>query len=119
MQQGMARVLHLPKGLPTARYKPPPPVEIPEGVDELPLIDGKTPDNQKVQEVWEAHVRVFKLSDEQDLAEYQRVWQMIADGHAIQCEHRTEFVPERGEFVALLRWAYLRYKVPEGRAPGG
>lgn len=119
MQEGLARTLNLPRGLPTSRYKPPAPVEVPPGVTELPLIDEKTPDRNKVQEVWEAKVRVFNLSLEQDLEDYQQVWQQIADGHAVQCEHQTQFDEARGTFVALLRWAHLHYKVPEGQTPRG
>jgi hypothetical protein len=108
----MAKALNLPKGLPTARYRPSPKVEIPDGVSELPLIDKDTPPDKQVQEHWVAHVRVFRLNDPEELAEYTKVWQMICDGHAVQSERRTEFKPDTGEFVALLRWAELRYKVP-------
>ncbi len=112
MATSVLSALKLPKGLPTARYKPPPVVEIPPGVDELPLIDKETPDKKKIQEIWNARVRVFKLSDPEDLIEYEKVWQAICDGLAVMCEHRTEFSATTGEFVALLRWADLKYKVP-------
>lgn len=116
MQDKMARELRLPKGMPTARYKPPPSVEVPAGLEEIPLFDDKTPAEKQIQEHWIAHVRVFDLSDTKeggDLEDYTRIWQMICDGLAQKCEHRTEFVESKGTFVALLRWAEFRYKVPE------
>jgi len=115
MHNGMAQSLKLPKGIPTSRYQPPPLVEVPAGVDELPLVDKQTPSEKQIQEHWVARVRVFDLSDSGeggDLEKYERIWQQIADGHAVLCEHRTEFQESSGKFVALLRWADRKYKVP-------
>lgn len=112
MRDSMAKALNLPKGIPTSRYKPRPKIEIPSGMSELPLVDKNHPNDQKIQEVWIARVKVFNLSDEEELGEYTSIWQSICDGAAIMSEHRTEFMPDSGRFVALLRWAELQYKVP-------
>jgi len=85
---------------------------VPANATEIPLIDDKTPDAGKIQEVMTAHVRVFDLSNEEDLKQYVAVWQEITNGQAQPSEQRTEFVPSTGKFVALLRWSSLSYKVP-------
>lgn len=110
-ENSVARVLNIPEGMPIARHRPPPKVEIPEGVTELPLMDGKSPDKQKLQEIWTAQVEVFDLSDDEQLKAYKRVWQKVTDGHARVCEHRTEF--SGTGFLALLRWADLSYNIPK------
>lgn len=108
----MAAALSLPKGLPTNRYRPKPPVALPAGLDELPLMDAKTPPEKRIQEHWIARVNVFDLSDREQLAQYEHIWQKICDGLYVLCEQRTEFTPESARFVTLLRWAELEYKVP-------
>lgn len=113
MHQGIENALSLPRGFPTVRHKPPPLVNVPPGLNELPLIDGKTPDHKKIQEVWKAKVRVFDLGDTDDLTAYQEVWQRVSDGHAVMCEHRVEFSAPKGAFVALLRWADRQYNLPQ------
>ena len=112
MNEKMAQALSLPRGLPTARFRPAPKVEIPQGTGELPLIDKETPVDKQIQEVWTAKIKVFNLCDPTQLAEYEKIWQRICDGSCIQCEHKTEFKADSGEFVALLRWAEISYKVP-------
>lgn len=111
MKDSMASALNLPKGLPTARYRPSPKVEVPGGVSELPLMDEKTPANKKVQEHWKARIRSFDLTDPADVDECQRVWQHICDGLFVLCQEKTEFSAD-GRYVQLLRWAELEYKVP-------
>lgn len=107
----MAQMLRIPKGVPIARAQPRPLVQIPEGVQELPLIDKDMPPERHVQEVWRAHVRTFNLSEDAQREEYERVWQRITDGHAVSCESRVEF--HDGKFLALLRWADFEYKLPQ------
>jgi hypothetical protein len=105
--------LRLPKGIPTSRYRPPAPVEIPKGLQELPLIDKDTPDSGKVQEHWIARVGVFDLCDDTQREAYERIWQSVCDGQAIMSEHRTEYDSAKCRFLALLRWADIKYKVPD------
>lgn len=111
MKDSMAQALNMPRGLPTARYRPSPRVHLPGGLTELPLIDEKTPASKKVQEHWTARVRSFDLSKPEDVAACQLVWQNICDGLYVLCQERTEFAAD-GRYVQLLRWAELEYKVP-------
>lgn len=105
-----ARMVHIPKGVPVARFRPPPTVAVPPS-GELPMIAKDTPDSRKVQEVWVTQIRVFDLSDDTQRGAYETVWQKITDGLAIVAEHRVDF--HEGRYVALLRWADLTYKLPE------
>ena len=105
--------VRLPTGVPTTRYVPPRLAELPPGTEELPLVDDKTPDSKKVQEVWEAHLRIFDLGKEAERVACEQVWQSVTDGNAILSEEKTEFSPGTGSFLTLLRWSTIRYKVPE------
>lgn len=116
MHEGISKALNLPPGMPTNRYYPPPAVEIDKTTPELPLVDGDTPKDAQVQEMWTARVRVFDLSDPTDAKDYERIWQEVCDGHARMAEYQTHFIPEKCKFVALLRWVSLRYKVPASGA---
>jgi hypothetical protein len=105
----VASFIKLPPGVPTARVKPPPLVEIPNGT-EIPLIDKNHPSDKKVQELFKARVRIFNLSKAKDLDDYEKVWQLITDQHALCCEHRVDITA--GKYTALLRWIEKVYKVP-------
>ena len=118
MSESLNNVLKLRNGVPTARYRPAPQVELPEGLDELPLIDEKSPDGAKVQEYWVAHVDVFTdLSDAEQQRRYTEVWQKITDGQGIPSNTGMieRFDERTGKFVALLRWSELRYKLPSDK----
>jgi hypothetical protein len=103
------RTLDVPRGVPVARYKPPAKVEIGPGA-EIPLIPKDGPDERKLQEVWVAHARVFRLNNAEDLRAYEEVWQKVTDGLAVMSESRVDFTD--GQYVALLRWADFVYKLP-------
>lgn len=101
--------LHVPKGVPIARFRPPAQVTVPKG-QEVPLIAKDGPADRKLQEVWVAQARVFDLSNAEQLSQYRDVWQKITDGHATLSEHRVDFY--NGAYTALLRWADFTYKLP-------
>lgn len=104
-----ARMLHVPRGVPVARFHPPAHVELPAGA-EVPLIPADAPPEKKLQQVWVAKARVFNLSDDTQRREYEEVWQRVTDGHATISESRVDF--HNGSYVALLRWADFVYKLP-------
>lgn len=114
----LRRLLNLPPDVPRARYRPPGKIEVPEGAAPEELFVGKPddPDSRKVQEVWVARVRVFRLPQETE--EYQAVWQRVTDGEAfISRDNNTHgnlvnWDPTKSEYVALLRWVELEYKLP-------
>lgn len=99
----------VPTGLPTARFRERPVVSVPAGT-ELPLIDKTAPPDKRIQEVWNARVKVFNLGDDTQRQEYAAVWQNVCSGKAMVSEHRTDF--HEGSYTALLRWADLEYKLP-------
>lgn len=110
MENTASRMLHVPRGVPVARFHPPAKVPLPAGVSEIPLIPKDGPADRKLQEVWTAKVKVFDLSDDTQREEYAAVWQKITDGHATMSESRVDFL--NGKYVALLRWADFSYKLP-------
>ena len=67
------------------------------------------------------HVKLFKLHDDKDREEYERVWQNISDGKAVLS---TEDIKNTGgaDWVSFLRWADSWYGpplvLPEERADG-
>lgn len=88
-------------------------VDVPGGVD-VPLVKDTDPDDKKFQKHLLARVKVFNLSDPADLAEYQRVWQMVSYGQAVMCE-KTPAVqhPVTGNWSAFLRWGEYQIKLPQ------
>ncbi len=110
MQEPMKRALSLPRGLPTVRHRPKPQVEIPAGVKEIPLIDKNTPEEEQIQEHWIAHAKVFDLTDDTQLAEYEGVWQLACDNLGRVVDNQVEF--HDGKYLAYLRWAEFSYKLP-------
>ena len=110
MSQTVLSTLKVPRGLPIARYKETPVVQLPEAQTELPLIDKKTPPEKRIQEVWVAQVGVFDLANDEQRKKYEEVWQRVCNSRAIVSETKTEF--HNGSYIALLRWSDLEYKLP-------
>ncbi len=106
------RSVKIPVGMDTPRFQQPRFVEIPDG--EIPLIHpGSTPDKQ-VQERWIAHVRIFDLSDQKDLADYMAVWQQHCDKIALVClEKGPEWDKERNRFVSYMKWKTSEFLAPK------
>lgn len=104
----------LPPGMRAERYQAPRRVELPDGLSQMPLIAPTDPGYKQVQEIWTAKVRVFDLSKEEDIAEYEKVWQAVCDGMAKISESKIDFVEKKGTYTALLRWSYIGYKLPTG-----
>jgi hypothetical protein len=110
MSNAADRTLHIPSGVPVARFRPPPSVTVPAG-QEVPLISKDAPPEKRVQEVWVVHVKAFNLSDAADADAYEKVLQKIVDNQAIEMSNsRVDF--HDGRYTALLRWAEFVYKLP-------
>jgi hypothetical protein len=110
MENPASRMVHVPKGVPIARFVPPPQLEVPAGA-ELPILSNDSSPEKKLQELWGAKVGIFNLSDPEQLAAYERVWQLITDKQGAACEHRIDFY--EGKYSALLRWIIFEYKLPK------
>lgn len=107
----MKRKLKIPETATISPYRPPKELELPEGVD-VPFIGGKgdAPERQ-LQEDWEVKVGVFRLPGDEE--EYQKVWQECVHGRYKLCKVREEFDANSGCYVAFLRYAIIRYRLPE------
>lgn len=79
-----------------------------------PRLDIKESDPEQFKPALrhEVHVRLFKLSNEEDIVEYNKMWQAIADGKAVLS---MEDIKHTGgaNWLALVRWADLYYGAPE------
>lgn len=96
--------------MPVVRFHPTRTAEI-QGT-EVPMIHPDDPKSKQVQEIWTAHVRLFDLSDDKQIKEYEQVWQEICDGRSKFADQQgPEWDATKGRHVALLRWASLSYKV--------
>lgn len=104
------RLVSVPDRMKSVRFRPPRQAEKPEG--EIPLIDPKGPKEQQLKQVWTAKVRVFDMSDAEQLKAYTEIWQQITDGKAtVSKEDGPHFDPQTGKFLTFLRWAEFSYKV--------
>lgn len=112
MHPSMQQQLRVPPGMMTNRYRPPLPVQVPPGLQEVPLIAPDDPAHKQVQQVWIAKTKVFDLSNPDQLAEYEKIWQLLCDGHGQVCEQRLDFVPATGRYMAFLRWAHYQAHLP-------
>lgn len=99
----------IPPGVPVARFQPMPRISIPDGTN-VPLFSSQAPVEQRIQEHWKAHVRIFRLQDVKDLQDYEAVWQRVTDGQALVSESRVDFYD--GAYVAFLRWVEFIYTLP-------
>jgi hypothetical protein len=118
-QDKITNFCRVPTGMPVSRYRAPKQVPMPSGVKEIPLIDPKKGPEHQLQLHYEAHVDTFNLGDDTDRKRYQDIWQMVCNGEAIVSESRTEFIPTKGSFIALLRWSHIQYKLPEAGGKNG
>ena len=97
-------------GIRVVRHRPAPEVRL--GPDGPPLIDPRGPAEHQVQQDWTARVRVFDLSDEKQMQDYEAVWQKVCDAKAIVSEERIEWSAQKDNFKAYLRWSDLSYRAP-------
>ena len=91
------------------RYKAPQDVAVMGGV--TPLIDPKDPADRQVQLRRIAHCKIFNLLDPIDLAEYERVWQMICDTKYECAQHEVRASPDGTIWKAYLRWTEKFHQV--------
>lgn len=83
-----------PTGLPYRQYPG----------ETLPLFKNNDPDRLKPKPAYEAHVKVFDLSSEDDLKELNDLMRKIGDRKAYICREEVNFVPERKNYVLYVRW---------------
>jgi hypothetical protein len=59
---------------------------------------------------YQVHIKRFDLSDEDHLAEYTSIFQRKADGLCEISFEDRQYVPEKQQWVVLLRWFDKFYK---------
>ena len=57
--------------------------------------------------------RVFHMDAIGDSEEYNRIVQLMADGHALQSIQDIKYNEARGNFDIFLRWLEFKYVAPE------
>ncbi len=80
-----------------------------------PLIYLKEDDPVEKQPVLHRDLKVarFDTSNEEDIKKYMEICQSITDGTAQLSMEKIEYVPEKANWVILLRWIELWYGEPE------
>ncbi len=108
----MSRTVKIPEGMDTPRFKADRTLDLPEG-SEIPLIDPADARHKKAQERWISHVKIFDLSDDEQLKQYNGVWQQHCDGVAQVClEKGPDFDQARGRYVVFVKWNTYEYIAP-------
>lgn len=106
------RRVRVPEGVPKARYKATPEIDLPPGMTNVPLIGKDDPDSKKLQEQLIARIRVFDLANSDDLLECTQVWQKVADGLAMISTENVVFDEKNARYLMMLRWSEIAYKLP-------
>jgi len=76
----------------------------------IPVLKGDEFD--KLVEVLDVKIRIFKLNNDEDLKEYARVVDMIAKGVFTAIDETKNWVPEDKTWYVLLRWAEKYKELP-------
>jgi hypothetical protein len=79
---------------------------------DIPLIHPKDSDEKQIQQVLVTRVRVFDLSNPEDVQAAEQVWQAIALGKAVRSEDKTCFDETRGKFFQYIRWSDVVHALP-------
>ena len=102
-------LLSMPRSMEAVRFRAPREAEVRGGT--APLIGRDDKPEQKVQMRLNAHCRIFDLLNPDELAEYEKVWQAIADDKAILAQHQLITSPDGLKIRAYLRWGDKSYTV--------
>ncbi len=110
MSDDQSRTLRIPDGMKTPKYHAPRTIEV---KGETPFIDKKDAKQKQIQRRMIARIKTFNLSDEKDLKEYERIWQMICDGRGQKSESMLSWDATKCAYIAFLRWSEVEFKLPE------
>ncbi len=106
------RKVKIPPGMDTPRFQAARYVEIPIG--ETPMIHPGSKPEDKVQERWIVHAKVFDLSDADQLKEYMDVWQQHCDKVALVCvEKGPDYDKEKNRYFTFLKWKTSEFLAPK------
>jgi hypothetical protein len=99
----------MPPGMRAVRFRAEREAEIVGGV--VPLIDPRDKDSRQPQMRLVTHCKVFNLLDANEVIEYEKVWQDIADDRAILSKDQIIASPDGTIVRGLLRWGVKTYRV--------
>lgn len=63
--------------------------------------------------VQDAKVKIFDLSDPEQLLQYEQIWFKIGRGQCKLSAEERQFMPELKSWRILLRWAELYFEMPK------
>lgn len=83
-----------------------------------PIQDYKDNDpiDQQPQIKYKAHVEIFDLSDEKQLAEYETVVQKIVGDTAVLSSEEKEYDPDKKSWRVLIVYSDIFYTAPDKNA---
>jgi hypothetical protein len=99
----------MPSGMKAVRFRAGREAEIVGG--SVPFVDPKDPAEKQPQMRLVAHCKVFNLLDANELAEYEKVWQGIADDTIVLSKDQLITSPDGTIVRGLLRWGVKTYRV--------
>lgn len=87
------------------------------GVDGIPYRGTENPfikkdDPRQPQETLDAKVKILDLSIDEDLKEYQRIWDMISKDLYVYSSERVMENTEKGNWKVLIRYAERYAEMP-------
>lgn len=106
--------VRVPLGVPMTRYRPQAVVDVPGNTGVIPLIRPDDAPERKIQQVWKARIRIFDLSNPEDFAACEDVYQRVIDRFARICEAITKFDEKTGHFYTYMRWIDISHCIPNG-----
>ena len=91
------------------------PFRLPRG-EQMPQLKQDDPEHMQPKTVADAHVRLFNLGKESDLAEYAQIWDKAAKGTVLISAEERHWSDKEQTFLVFLRWGELFLELSkEGR----
>ena len=80
-----------------------------------PPLNLKDDDEEKKKPILNAtaHVKIFHLSDDGEMKEYEEIMQKLADGHAMISHEQIKRSSDKTSWDVFLRWMEFRFIGPE------
>ena len=88
---------------------------------QFPMLKHNDPEYAQPQPVADAHVKVFDLSNEDDVKEYAEIWDKAAKGLIMISAEERHWSDKKENFKIFLRWGEVYLEMPKnqtGRSSG-
>lgn len=106
------RTFRVPEGVPIVPVRPRPEVVVPAGTS-VPLIPKDALPQHSVQLKYKARVKSFRMNNENDVAEYEKLWQSVLDGKGEIADKKEEYLADEKTWLILVRWVDFEYELPQ------